>query len=315
MSVELVATLRHTKHIEPPFIREFTLANGKKIEAIGHISIHYAFEPRPYDKGPSELMYCLFYISPRLASSIIIGMTFLEHTKTLIEHIERLVRVTRPAIQALQVNAVGQPNLQLNCYLEDKIASAVPDSESEINLISPQAAIQYNLSVSKWIELIELIEFADGSCAESHLEADSPECHRPTKVVEFFSLEDPVYDILIGDNTPEELEIFTKHSYALTAAAQLPRLGAVNLITRLGRLEQVKERPLWLGIGSYDESPACLVYQRENDRREREEARIAWRLVHEQETALWKEVEKRRWYDENKTGKLKKCSSLELWNK
>jgi hypothetical protein len=140
--------------------RQFMLPNGKIVEAVGQIATHCSFGIESSQIPAS--MSCIFQVFLSLASPIIMGMAFLEQTETLTKHRDRLVRIPRPSLQALQVYSVGRPKKDLLCYMDNILTFAIPDSGSEVDLMAPHVALERGLQV---LHGEEQIEFADGSVA------------------------------------------------------------------------------------------------------------------------------------------------------
>jgi hypothetical protein len=100
MSDDVAKTLGYSEYNVLPERKQFTLANGKIVEAIGQIESVCSFGT---ETESLATMTCIFYILLKAATPIIMGLDFLEQTKTMTEHRDRLVRVPRPAYQALSV--------------------------------------------------------------------------------------------------------------------------------------------------------------------------------------------------------------------
>ncbi|CAN9391496.1 unnamed protein product [Alternaria alternata] len=93
MSNDVAKTLGYSEYDVLAEKKKFTLANGNIVESIGQISSVCSFGT---EVETSATMTCVFYILLKAAMPIIMGLEFLEQTKTMTEHRERLVRVPRP---------------------------------------------------------------------------------------------------------------------------------------------------------------------------------------------------------------------------
>ncbi|KAF1842060.1 uncharacterized protein K460DRAFT_178202 [Cucurbitaria berberidis CBS 394.84] len=333
ISDELAKALGHTSYETCPETKEFELANGKIVEAIGQIESSCSFG---VESELSVSMTCIFYVLLRVATPIIMGMGFLEETKTMTEHRERLVRVPRPAFQALSVCSVGRPRKLMSCELDHMDTLATPDSGSEIDLISPIFAFERGLAI---YPVKEAIELADGSVAittgyisaglsvGSGATSESILDLKSTVKVDFFVLEGLAHDLIVGEDSLEELKVFTANQNALVPAPSDHGPLELNRIRHLGAVDRIiswikdRIRGKKPNLGSQGMSHVCTTTlpsgklsnnyppdlhssfgsnirdQRENDQREREAARIAALPINEQGAAIEAEVREQNEYD------------------
>lgn len=224
--------------------QQFMLANGNIVESIGCITTRCSFENHGSD--PAEAITCIFHVLLKLAAPLIVGMAFLEETKTLIEHRERLVRFPRPAIQALNVYSVGRPRKQLHCRLNENSVLATPDTGSEVDLISPRFALERGLFTIRGSG--EMIEFADGSVAltsgivQATLQVigggNINSSIQSTISFEFLLLDTLVHDVLIGEDSLEELRVFTQNQNSLYPVSDMTGPLGLNSIRYLGAIDR-----------------------------------------------------------------------------
>lgn len=238
MSDDVAKTLGYSEYDVLPERKQFALANGEIVEAIGQIESVCSFG---IETEPSATMTCIFYILLKAAMPIIMCLDFLKQTKTMTEHRDRLVRVERPAYQALSVCSVGKPRLLLRCELDSKAARATPDTGSEINLMSPSFAYICGLDVYPGEEMIEL---ADGSISVTtgfvraevsvhvpKLYPDSP--FEVCDTIDFFLLDGLIHDLIVGEEALAELTVFSECQHALIAAPHDSKFLEVNGIQHL----------------------------------------------------------------------------------
>lgn len=226
--------------------KQFVLANGKTVEAVAQITAFRSFGVETSSIAAS--MRCLFHVFLRLASPIIMGMAFLEETETMTSHRERLVRIPMPSLQALQVYSLGRPRKELLCFVDKASTLATPDSGSDLDLMSPRFALERGFQI---YHAEELMEFADGSVATTsgsvqvelavHNSESSPLFSYVNNIpaVEFFLLENLAHDILIGQDSIEELEIFTRNQHALVPASDSTGPMGLNRIRLIGAFDRV----------------------------------------------------------------------------
>lgn len=242
---DLARLLGYTDYEAVPLNKQFLLANGKIVESKGQI-ITYCWFGKETDQM-STPMACSFYVLSNLVSPLILGMEFLEKTKTLTEHRDRLVRVPARPTQVLQVCSVGRPRNHLLCHLDEELTLAVPDSGSEVNLMSPRFASERSLQVQAKEELIQM---ADGSLAvtsgslQVNLAVRDPICCESTLpkqtivLVEFLLLEDLTHDILIGEHSLDKLKVFTESQHSLLAVSDATGPARLNRIRHFGAIDR-----------------------------------------------------------------------------
>lgn len=259
ISKELAESLGHYSFNAIPGTQRFMLANGNIVESIGCIMARCQFENDAYD--PTKAMTCIFHVLSKLAAPLIVGMAFLEETKTLIEHRDRLVHIPRPAIQALNVYSVGRPRKQLHCRLNERSVLATPDTGSEVDLMSPRFALERGLSIISGSK--EMIEFADGSVGVTSgtvqatlqviVEGINTSFVQSIIFVDFLLLDTLVHDVLIGEDSLEELCVFTDHQNSLYPVTDMTGPLGLNSIRYLGAIDRtlkwVKEK---LGMKGQD---------------------------------------------------------------
>lgn len=226
--------------------KKFRLANGKVVESVGQVWSPCAFGA---ETDNSVSMACIFHVLTKVVTPIIMGMQFLEETETLTRHPERLIRVPRPALQALSVCLLESPRQFLHCKLNNKSVTATSDTGSEIDLIAPQTAIELGIAIQPGEEVIEL---ADGTFAmtsgyvHANISLDSSakalldfESKSANTDVEFHILNGLTHTVLIGQDTLEELKVFTENQQALVSASVAHNNLELNRIRSLGAADKL----------------------------------------------------------------------------
>jgi len=245
ISDEVAKTLGYSEYDALPEKKEFALANGKLVEAIGMIESVCSFG---IETESILTMTCAFYVLLKAATPIIMGLSFLEQTKTMTEHRDRLVRVPTPALQALSVCSIDKPRWLLSCELNHRETLATPDSGSEIDLISPSFAAERGLTVYPGEEAIQM---ADGSIAitagfvrvdmaVASINTSSPNSHEKSFItVDLLLLDSLSHDLIVSEDSLEELQVFTEHSSALIPAPQESGPLGINRIRHLGAIDRI----------------------------------------------------------------------------
>ncbi|KAI0398013.1 hypothetical protein F5Y17DRAFT_464414 [Xylariaceae sp. FL0594] len=275
-------------HIQKPGHQttRFSLANGKITEAIGQVTAQCSFGAGP---PLNETMFaCVFHVFKSLAVPVIIGMEFLEQTETLSKHRGRLVEQLVPSMQALRVNSVGRPRRNLICQLDSSVGCASADTGSDLDLVSLQFARSRAFKIES---AYEQLEFADCSVGYTSgvinasfsvrklSDVDGVLPRGDTLHLDFYVLEDLNADILVGQATIDDLDLFSLHRESFLPSG--PKYGEpdVNIIRHIGALERLASKitnklkdKASSGTSNSTESELAaelgLEDQRENARRE-----------------------------------------------
>jgi len=237
ISVELAKDLGYEFFDDCPLDTQFTLANSKIVCPVGQIDATIWFGRRPnLELAPTS---CTFYVLPKTATPVLVGMPFLNPTEIMTKHRDKLMTLRRPHRQASSVCSIGKPKLHMACELNNVLTVAVPDSGSEVDLVSPQFALARGFEVHSRIEKIEL---ADGSIVTSegyiratlsiptHFNEDYLPVNKAAIKVDFLVLDDLSHDVIIGEHCLEELRVFSDNDHILMLATDATGLAAVNTI-------------------------------------------------------------------------------------
>ncbi|KAK4161518.1 hypothetical protein QBC43DRAFT_323465 [Cladorrhinum sp. PSN259] len=235
--------------IEPPTDSDdkFCVANGQEVGAVGRVVTDWSFAAGAGWDGPA--LECVFHVFSTLAVPVIMGLHFLELTETYTKHKNRLIDEPFPAAPAIRVNSVGRPKRDLVCRLDGYVGLANVDTGSDLDFVSDKYARARGFSIE---EAYHEVMFADGStgvtCGVFRVsfavgqvpDEASPFVARSEPIeIEFFILENLSSDILIGQTTIEELDVFNAHPDSFIASS--PRLGEsdVNIIRYIGKAEKL----------------------------------------------------------------------------
>ncbi|WXC52468.1 hypothetical protein QX201_012124 [Fusarium graminearum] len=225
--------------IRPEGARQFALANGKVVEAVGSVKLDCGFAVGT--PLPSDTVACLFYVFNTLAVPLIMGMGFLTKTKTLSEHTDRLIEQVVSKMQALKVNSVGNTKCSAPCRLNDLAGHAVVDTGSDLNFVHPRIVEQGKFVIEPASVYLEFADCSIGTTSGvinttfSIGCEDKPKLNRSLADQQFYILDNLNTDILIGQNTTEDLQVMTSLHEAL---AIVSAGSAVNIIRLKGNLEQ-----------------------------------------------------------------------------
>ncbi|KAM5344700.1 hypothetical protein ACJ41O_010562 [Fusarium nematophilum] len=244
---ELGLQVQETSDDEP---RRFSLANGKIVSAVGQVTTRCSFAAG--FSTADQNIECTFHVFSVLAVPAIMGVEFLRRTETLTKHTDRLVEELVPSMQALRVNSVDRPKRSIICQLDSFVGCATVDTGSDLDLVSPGFAKSRAYTVEPAHEQLEFADcsvgYTSGVTRTSFSVGDmTPFGFRARGQaidLELFVLDSLNADILVGQDTVTELDIFNTHGDSFIPS--IPRLGEsdVNIIRHIGKLERGASR-LW----------------------------------------------------------------------
>ncbi|KAI4679075.1 uncharacterized protein J4E88_006367 [Alternaria novae-zelandiae] len=226
----------------PDIAAAFQLPNGKIIKAVGHVVVAVQFARREGPKASS--MTCHFNVFDRLALPVLIGMTFLQATETITRYTSRMVDLPTTWKRSLRLCAVGNATNQVACTIDGRAVSAAADTGSEIALVSGEYAMKHGLLRDYSCEELEL---ADGSLEYTSGHADvtvrvltkeDVYCGNPwkTKKVRFHVLKNLQFDVILDEETIDDLSIF-ENGVAKIVAAASSIVPSISTIIHLGSVE------------------------------------------------------------------------------
>lgn len=230
--------------VQHPAPSTFVLANGRTVSAVGQVHLKCSFRTELPD---TPLMDCVFYVFQTLAVPMIMGIEFLQATKTLTKHRDRLVEELIPSMRALRVCSVGRSKRDVVCRLGNYVACAAADTGSDLDLVSPEFASSRAFKVE---DSCHELEFADGSMGYtmgmikttfsigrvSDVEGFIPKSKEMP--LEFFILDNLNADILVGTDTIQDMQAFNDHEDCFIPAISRLRESDLNIIRYIGAVEK-----------------------------------------------------------------------------
>jgi hypothetical protein len=230
----------------------FVLANGRIVRAVGRVMLDLCIGQQLED--PAMTLSYPFYVFPK-APVIIVGMPLLEQAKIMTKNRSKLVKIPRLNAQALSVCSIGKPRRHLLCEVNHELTIATPDSGSEVDLMSPQFAINRGFEIHNTLESIELADGTVVLCSGfvrttlsigSHFDSTGAPQSKTAAIMDFFLLEGLNHDVIIGGYHMDHLKVFTDNRHALVLTAQQYAIAEVNRIRYRGAIDKaiswVKEK-------------------------------------------------------------------------
>jgi Aspartyl protease len=138
---------------------KFQLPTGKVSRSVGTAYLPWQFfnEPRVFK--------ILFSVLPECTHDVIIGGKFLKFTQTLTKFAHRIKMKLLPFPPRLGVKLLGSQRQRVWGSLDGERAVAVPDTGSDVMLVSTAYAMQRGFKISDQKDYQLELEFADGSRA------------------------------------------------------------------------------------------------------------------------------------------------------
>lgn len=144
---------------QPGTERLVRLADGRELVSPGAVDVPWNF------RDEEETFDITCWILPGCGHQIILGSKFLEETKCLTTHRYRIQRKHISAPKYVRVNLIGEGKQWLSGLLNDIPVAALPDTGSDVMVMSRDYAWRVGLKVDSSPEDIVEVEFADGTTA------------------------------------------------------------------------------------------------------------------------------------------------------
>lgn len=220
----------------------FPMANGQKIWSIAQVSARWRFK-----NAVSESYELKFFVLEKLIYDVVIGDEFLQWTRTMSVHKDRLSWAPRPksTLHIRHVDILGQPNQRIRGILDEQLTSALPDSGAEPNLVSYDYAnrrgwVPWKLSGDR-----NFIQYPDGSLSRTegqvlaiwrfHL-GQEPYADR---AVSFEVVHNLRFDVVLGEEFLDDTNAFKEHAgFFHDATSKDEAIGFCLVVWHSGEPEQ-----------------------------------------------------------------------------
>lgn len=211
-------------HQGSEYCRSFKLANGRTIRSRGIARATWSFndsQGKTYDLE--------FHILADCPCDVLVGARFLQETETLSLHRHRLRKRNVSPRDIRFVNLCGSPSQFLLGLLNGESISALPDTGSEVNLISEKYARDHGLIIYTDDDSRGLLQFADGTTQEALGRvtakwAFKDDIDNPMNV-SFEVLAECAYDVILGQEILYQHEAYSKHRTCLVDVELEPEPG------------------------------------------------------------------------------------------
>lgn len=213
--------------------KEIQLANKKCVESPGMVEVAWRFtrEQKPH------ILNC--WILPGCVHDIVLGNHFLNATQTLTKFKNRIKSKLVDLPRRLRLRLLGEEKQRLWGYLDGHLTAALPDTGSDVMLISSIYARRIGLLINRDFEQLLEVEFADGTTAwTSGVIRDVPwEVGGATVRCDFHVLDALCVDVVLSKDYLFDLNVFSENSeyfFNVDSEDDLFQLFNIRLIGRYG---------------------------------------------------------------------------------
>jgi len=225
----------------------FPMANGQKIWSVAQVSARWRFK-----NAMSDSYELKFFVLEKLTYDVVIGDEFLQATQTMSVYDHRLSWAPRSKsiLHIRHVNLLGDPNQRIRGILDEKSASALPDSGAEPNLVSYDYAKRRGWLTRRLSGDRNLLQYPDGSLSKTegqvhaiwrfHREQES----HAKRAVSFEVVRNLRFDIVLGQEFLEDTNAYTEQTECFHEASSKDQaIGFCLVIWHSGKREQSLNEP------------------------------------------------------------------------
>ncbi|KAH8903254.1 hypothetical protein BR93DRAFT_857436, partial [Coniochaeta sp. PMI_546] len=281
-------------NVTPGTGRTIHLANKKLATSPGMVRVPWTFS----GESTAQMLEC--WVLPGSVHSLVLGNKFLRATQTLTKFASRIKSRIVGLPKRLRLRLLGEEKQRLWGYLDGHLTPALPDTGSDVMLISREYAERIGLTIDgcceNWLE----VEFADGSTTwTSGVVRDVPwSVGGKTVRCNFHVLDDLCVDVVLSNDYLFETRVFTEHSncfFDTDSEQDLFQLCNIRLIGRFCDTLSGLEDEYLEDVVSLNAFGPEMV-QRELSRRDRIRDEILALPATQREAASQAEAERqRRW--------------------
>lgn len=244
-------------------------------------------------------------IIPGRVHSLMLGSKFLRETETLTSNFSRRVRQTlRDLPRHLGLKLVGSDRHRLWGSLNGAFTAGVPDTGSDVMVVSGDYARRHKLKVERGLENRLELEFADGSTSFTNgLVRDAEWIFGESEervICDFYVLEQLPVDVVLSNAFVFDLKVFTEYSGYIVQEESIAELAELFNIRLIGRyspeLQNVED--LFVNDITSRDSFSPLKIQAELVRRDNIRDLIAELPVHLRDAAKADEKERQRQWED-----------------
>ena len=243
IAADTLSTLDLKMDLALQHCKEFRLANGKSVRALGRVVTKCTFA-----KDSTLEFDCIFYVFQSLTSALIMGMPFLDETQTLVKYQYRLQPRSIRSLGPFHLSSLNSPRKRLYCLVDSQPRFANADTGSEIDLMSLEYVLKRNFSMTAVGLHDSTVQFADGSTSELlgkvnvFIILGTPE--GPRIDMTFYVLDGLTCDVLFGEEFLDKTRAFETYRDAFSIIECDDGTAEVNGIVWFNTLESHLSRRL-----------------------------------------------------------------------
>lgn len=220
----------------------YKLANGRSVRSKGKAIVQWKF------KGGAQVYELEFQILSDCVYDVIIGQEFLKTSETLCANRHRLQIQKSTPRDVRYVNLCGSPSQILLGLIDGEAVNALPDTGSEVNIMSEAYAKSRGYEIKKIEDEMDELRFADGSSQRTLGKVNAKWAFHDDPGgsinVTFEVLERCPYQVIIGFEILYEHDVYNKHTACLVeSAAEKGKALPLNHVGwRASFLERLKRK-------------------------------------------------------------------------
>jgi hypothetical protein len=199
---------RHGITIDSASQRSIQLPNGKTIST-GAVSLPFVFE------GETSTFSRVFTVMPNCLHDVILSNSFLQTTETLTKFSQRLRCKFVPSLNVPRLRLLGTPKHRIWGSINGRTVAAIPDTGSDVMLMSKRYARKLGLNISKGAVHKSCLEFADGTLANTFgmvfgVEWRFGKQGSASQYCDFHVMEDLPYKVILSNDFLFKSKAFSK---------------------------------------------------------------------------------------------------------
>ena len=212
--------------------RNFRNACGQTFKSVGETKVEVSL---PED--PSKNWVCSFAVLKSCPIPLVVSDSFLRVTETLTKFQHRLKRIFNTTQKYWRVMYMDIPRRQLACSIDGISGFANADTGSEIDIVSLKYAQTRGWDIKKLKSDEGYVQLSDGSIVKlAGYVKTRLDVGTTSSLQTFYVLEGLECDVLLGDGTLQELDVFKQHE-SLFEDLQQSKVGIFHFIKWLQKME------------------------------------------------------------------------------
>ncbi|KAH9908476.1 hypothetical protein F4778DRAFT_776773 [Xylariomycetidae sp. FL2044] len=218
--------------------RIFTNAVGQQSTSIGEASLRVSFPDEP-----TKSWLCNFAVAQKCPEGLVFGDHFLRTvTETVTRFRHRLKKSVSSLKKVWRLMHMERPRQKLHCHVDAEPVFANTDTGSDVDIVSLEYARHRDWDITRLPNDEGFVILSDGSLVKitGYVDANLRVAGK-AKEKRFYVLKGLVTDVILGDDTLDELDVFNKHAESfvdLDDADAVEDFYMIEWVERLSRIER-----------------------------------------------------------------------------